>query len=80
MIKKLKQAIKKMKDDDLYSTEDVFNLGVIVNIKLEPSTITLYRLIKKGKLEAVDVGAGKHSRYFVKGVDLKKYLVETYKL
>ena len=66
MIKKLKKAIKKIKDDDLYSTEDVFALGVIVNIKLEPSIITFYRLIKKGKLDAVDVGAGKHSRFFIK--------------
>ena len=80
MIEKLKKAIKKIKDDDLYSPEDIFELGVIVNTKLEPSMFSVYRLIKNGKLPAVDAGAGKHSRHFVKGADLKKYLVKTYKL
>lgn len=80
MIKKLQKTIKKIKDDDLYSTEDVLALGVIVNVKLEPSILAFYRLIKNGKLEAVDIGAGKHKRYFVKGLELKRYLVETYKL
>lgn len=80
MIEKLKKAIKKIKDDDLYSPEKIHGLGVIVNTKLKPSMFTVYRLIKSGKLSAVDFGAGKHSRHFVKGVDLKKYLVKTYKL
>jgi len=80
MIDELKKAVGKLKNDELYSTEAIFELGVIVNTKLQPSMFTVYRLIKNGKLPAVDVGAGKHSRHFVKGVDLKKYLTETYKL
>ena len=80
MIEAIKKAIKKINADDLYSPEDIHKLGVIMNTKLEPSMFTVYRLIKNGKLPAVDVGAGKHSRHFVKGADLKKYLLETYKL
>jgi hypothetical protein len=76
----LKKALKKLEDGKLYSTEDIFKMGVIVNTKLEPSMFTLYRLIKNGKLSAVDVGAGQHSRHFVKGEELKRYLKETYKL
>ena len=80
MMEAIKKAVAKLKDDELYSPEDINKMGVIVNTKLESSIFTVYRLIKNGKLPAVDVGAGKHSRHFVKGADLKKYLQETYKL
>ena len=80
MIESIKKAIKKIKDDSLYSPEDICKMGVIFNTKLEPSLFTVYRLIKNKKLAAVDTGAGKHSRHFVKGADLKKYLTATYKL
>ena len=80
MIEDIKKAIKKIKDGTLYSTEDIHKLGVIVNTRLEPSMFTLYRLIKNEKLSAINMGTGKHSRHFVKGEDLKKYLRETYKI
>ena len=80
MIDKIKKAIAAIKGDKLYSTDEINEMGVIVNTKLEPSSFTLYRLIKNGKLPAVDIGTGSSARHFVKGSDLKKYLQETYKL
>lgn len=80
MIEKIQKAIKSLKDDKLYSTEEIIELGVIVNTKLQPSMFTVYRLIKNGKLKAVDIGTGGASRHFVKGSDLKEYLKATYKI
>ncbi len=80
IIEKIKKAMNRLKDDELYSTETIVDLGLIVNTKLQPSMFTVYRLIKSGKLPAVDMGAGKHSRHFIKGKDLKKYLKDTYKI
>lgn len=80
MIEKVKAAYAKIKDGTLYSTDDINDMGVIVNTKLQPSPFTVYRLIKNGKLPAVDIGTGSSARHFVKGADLKKYLKETYKL
>lgn len=80
MIDKVKNALKKLKDGKLYSSDDVHKMAVIVNTKLQPSSFTFYRLVESGKLPAVNLGAGAHTRLFVKGEDLKKYLKDTYKL
>lgn len=81
MIEKVKKALAKIKDTELYSPEDILKMGVIVNSKLEPSHFTLYRLIRNGKLKAVNMSTGsssRHVRYFVKGAELKSYLKLTY--
>ena len=71
MMETIKKAMTKIEDGKLYSPEDIHELGVILNTKLEPSMFTVYRLIKNGKLPAVNIGAGAHSRHFVKGEDLR---------
>lgn len=80
MIEIVKKALKKIVDDKLYSPEDIFAMGVIVNTKLVPSAFTVYRLIKSQKLPTVNIGTGSKSRHFVKGADLKQYLKATYKI
>jgi hypothetical protein len=80
MIKKVKKVLKQLKPSELYGTDEIMEMGVIVNTKLEPSSFTLYRLIKSGKIPALNMGTGKASRYFVKGADLRQYLKDTYKL
>lgn len=80
MIKHVTKVLKKIDNDALYSPEQIHDMGVIVNTKLEPSLFTLYRLIRNGKIPAVDIGTGGSSRHFVKGKDLKAYLEETYKI
>ena len=80
MIAKVKRALGTLKDDKLYSPDDIQKLGVIVNTKLEPSLFTVYRLIRSGKLPAVNIGTGGASRHFIKGAALKAYLKSTYKL
>lgn len=80
MVDKIKKALGKLKDEKLYSPEDILALGLVVNTKLQPSTFTVLRLIKNGKLPAVNLATGVQPRYFVKGADLKKYIKETYKI
>ena len=80
MIEQVKKALKKIQDDKLYSPEDIFEMGVIMNTKLVPSVFSVYRLIKSKKLQAVNIGTGTKSRHFVKGSDLKQYLKSTYQL
>lgn len=80
MLNQIKKTLSSIKDDELYSPETITEMGAIVNTKLEPSIWVIYRLIKDDKLPAVNFGHGQHARYFVKGVDLKKYIKEIYKL
>lgn len=80
MISEVKAVIKKIDDDRLYKLKEIVDMGVIVNTKLEPSLFTVHRLIKSGKLKAVDLGTGTLSYRMVKGADLKSYLKETYQL
>lgn len=80
MIEKIKRKIKTLKPDELYSPSTITDMGLIVNTKLVPSIFTVHRLIRTGQLPAVDMGAGKHARHFVKGKDLIKFLKETYQI
>lgn len=78
MLKKLENKINKIKDTDLLSVDQIVSLGVVLNTKLEPSPFTLYRWIKRGQLQAMNMGTGKSSRYFVRGKDLKTFLLNRY--
>lgn len=83
MLDKMKnqiESIKSINDDALFSSKAIMEMGIVVNTKLVPSVFTLYRLIKRGKLKAVNMGNGDEPRYFVKGKDLKEFLAERYQL
>jgi hypothetical protein len=80
MINDLQKAIKKLRNDKLYSSDDIVSKGLILDNNLKPSRFTLYRRIKQGVLPAVNLGTDKMPKYFVKGEELKKYLNQLYKL
>lgn len=79
MIKHIKEQFKKIKDDELYTTKDINEMGVIMG-KNKYSTFNLYRFIKSGKLKALNLSSGKQPQYSVKGIDLKNFLKEMYDL
>lgn len=79
-MQKIRKQINKIKDDELFSPEDVIKMGVVVNTKLVPSVFTLYRLVKRGQLKVINLGSGGSPRYFVKGADLKEFLRERYQI
>jgi len=83
MLNKIEDKIKEIKeinDDALFSPQAIVALGVVLNTKLVPSVFTFYRLVRSGKLKAVNLGSGDAPRYFVKGKDLKNFLAERYQL
>ena len=69
---------RKIDDNAMLNPKQIEKMELVLNTKLEPSVFTLYRLIKSGKLKAINLGTGGESRYLVKGRDLKKFLSERY--
>lgn len=77
----LEKELDEISDTALFNPTEVTKLGFIKNTHLVPSAFTLYRLIKSGKIKAVNIGLGKKfPRYFVKGKDLKNFVRERYNL
>lgn len=74
MIEQIKRKIREIKDEKVYTPEEIVKKSLIVNTKFSPSLFTVYRLIKNGKIKAVDLGTGGAPRYAVEGKELKKFL------
>lgn len=74
MIKEIKRKLAKVENDELYSANAIADMGLILDSKLQPSRFRVYRLIRNGKLAAVNMGDGGNPKYFVKGKDLKEYV------
>lgn len=70
---KILNRLKKVVDTEMYSPEQIVDMQVILNTKLEPSLHKVYRLIKRGDLPATNLGGGQ-PRWFVQGRDLRKYV------
>ena len=79
MIKNIKEQLNKIKDDELYTTREINEMGVIAG-KNKYSNFNLYRFIKSGKLKALNLSSGKQPQYSVKGIDLRNFLKEMYDL
>ena len=79
-IKKMKKEFGKIDKNAMYSPEQILEMGVISDTALKPSVFTLYRLIKNGKLKALNHGSGGAPRYFIKGAVLKDFVKERYSL
>jgi len=78
MIKKLIEKVKRIDDEAMLNPEQVLKMGVIVNTKLEPSNFSFYRMMKRGEIAYINLGTQKAPRYFVKGKDLKAFLLKRY--
>ena len=74
------KEINAINDDALFDPKKLVKMRVIINTQLKPSVFTLYRLIKSGKLKSTNIGTGKKPRYYVKGKELKKFLIDRYQL
>lgn len=76
----VQKKIEAIKGDKMMTPNEIVDLGLVLNTKLQPSMFTVYRLIKSGKLPAANLGNGAVPRFMVKGSDLKKYLKERYNI
>jgi hypothetical protein len=77
----IKNKLKKIDDDKLYSVTDVNNFGVILNTKQEPSIFSIYRLINNKVLPTVDMSnGGSKRRPFIKGKDVRALVMKRYNL
>lgn len=78
MLAKMKRKMNKIDDNKLYSTHEIIELGLIQDTTMKPSVFTLYRLIKRKVLNAVNMSAGQKPKYFVKGKDLREFIANRY--
>ena len=78
MLKKIIAKVKKIKDKELLSANQILDLGVILNTKLEPSPYQFYRMLKRKQIKSINLGTEKAPRYFVYGKDLKEFLLKRY--
>ncbi|MCH7758976.1 hypothetical protein IID20_01305 [Patescibacteria group bacterium] len=80
MIENIKKQLKKIDDDKMYNPQEIIDWKLVLNTQLQPSRFTVYRLIKRGELGAVNLGTTKLPKYFVQGKDLKKFVKKLYKI
>ena len=78
--KQIRERARKIDDDELLTSAAIVKRGLIVNTQFKPSAFTLYRLIKRGSLKAVNMGNGDQPRFFIKGRDLKEFINKKYKI
>lgn len=77
----IKNKLKKIDDEKLYSVAEVNAFGLILNTNLEPSVFSIYRLIENKVLPTVDMSTGGSKRRpFIKGKDIRALVMKRYKL
>ena len=62
----------------MYSPDQITKLGLILDTKFKPSLHKVYRLVKTGKLPAIDMSSGEQPRLFIEGKDLRRYVEEVF--
>lgn len=70
----LKREVKKIDKNAFYTPVEISNLGVI----LGASQFYIYRLIKRGQLEAIEEGGNVRPVYKILGSELIKFLERRY--
>lgn len=81
MLKEIQTKLKKVNSEKTYSPQEICEMGLVKNTKGEPSIFTVYRLIKSGKLKAIDLATGEvRPRYAVKGSQLIEFVETRYKI
>ena len=80
MLKKLQHNLQKIGDNDLLTPSEIVDLGLILNVDLEPSLPRLYRMLKKDEIPFVNMGTPKAPIYYIKGKDIREYVTRKYNL
>ena len=75
-IRNLKKNLSKIEDDTLYSTNEVYDLNIILSDHAKPSKQRVYRALKS--LSRVNMGTESHPRWFVSGKTLREYAEARY--
>ena len=78
MFKEIIEKVKRIDDDIMLNPEQVLKMGIVLNTKLKPSTYSFYRILKRREIKSINLGTEKAPRYFVKGKDLKEFLLKRY--
>lgn len=76
----MRRRLAKLEDEKLYDADEIVDRKLIVNSKLESHRYTVYRLIQRKKMPAINVGTDTQPRWKVKGKDLKTYVEKQYAL
>jgi len=76
---KIEKVLEKIETKKWYSMDEIKKLGLFLDSKGNPSVFIVYRLIRKGRLKAQDVGVLNQPRYLVQGSELKRELKVRYK-
>lgn len=79
-ISKIKAGLEKVKGKKTLSTTEVVSAGLIVNSYLQPSMFTLYRLLGRGQIKAINVSSGGRPVYLIDVASLKNFLTKRYNL
>lgn len=81
MLKQLAKKIDSIKDDQMLTPADIQELGVLIDSNLKPTRDVLYKLIRRGKLAAMNLGASDAKpQYAIQGSELKRFLRERYRI
>lgn len=78
MIEKIIAKVKRIDNDALLSVNQIGKMNVVLNTKLKPSVYSFYRILRRKEIKSINLGTEKSPKYFVKGSDLKKYLLKRY--
>ena len=79
-IHEIKKQISQIDEAEMYTPEEITNMGILLNSSLKPCLFSVYRLIRNGKIKAANLGIGTQPRYMVLGKELKEFLSARYKI
>ena len=80
MLKKIIAKIKKIDDEVMLNPNQILEMGIVLNTELKPSTFLFYRMLRRKEIKAINLGTEKSPRYFIKGKNLKEFLLKRYNL
>lgn len=80
MLKKIIAKIKKIDDEVMLNPNQILDMGIVLNTKLEPSTFLFYRMLRRKEIKSINLGTEKSPKYFIKGKNLKEFLLKRYNL
>ena len=81
MLQQLMKKIDAIKDDAMLTPAEIQKLGVLIDSNRKPTRDVLYKLIKRGVLGAMNLGASPvKPQYVIQGSELKRFLRERYRV
>ena len=80
MLKKIIAKIKRIDDEAMLNPKQISEMGIMLNTKLKPSGLSFYRMLRRKEIKSINLGTEKSPKYFIKGKNLKEFLLKRYNL